>query len=70
MPSLPSTRFRASMRRTFLEASILQRRRSLGSLFSVREMTCPAGPRPVPSAGQAKEWTMITANAGGQLGLD
>eukprot|EP00959_Pyramimonas_sp_CCMP1952_P021209 447354-Pyramimonas_sp.AAC.1 len=33
-------------------------------------MTCPAGPRPCPSAGQAKEWTMITANVGGQLGLD
>eukprot|EP00959_Pyramimonas_sp_CCMP1952_P259499 5425544-Pyramimonas_sp.AAC.1 len=58
------------MRITFLEASAVQRRRSFGSLLSVREMTCPAGPRPGPSAGQAKESAMITANVGGQLGLD
>eukprot|EP00959_Pyramimonas_sp_CCMP1952_P330719 6925444-Pyramimonas_sp.AAC.1 len=58
------------MRKTFLEVPTLLRRRSFGSPPSARETAQPAGPRQSPSAGQAKEWTLIAANVGGQIGLD
>eukprot|EP00959_Pyramimonas_sp_CCMP1952_P392251 8219474-Pyramimonas_sp.AAC.1 len=46
------------------------RRRGFGPLPSVIVQPRLAGPRLTPSAGRAKEWTLITAAVGGKIGLD